>query len=202
MIGTDLAQPRELLVAAGAGDHFASVQLGEHHATCAHPSRRAQDEHRVAGLDLSVGEEHAMCRAIRDGQGSRAREAHAVRNADQLLGGDEAILGEAAVDELADEALAGIDRMQQHPVADGIPFDPGSDGRDRSRAVAAHHHRQRQLDARHAVQGEQVVAIDGGAADADQHLARAGPRLGEPDSEFGLLQVFPDSDGATHQATM
>ena len=47
------------------------------------------------------------------------------------------------------------------------------------------------------MQGEQVVAIDGGAADADQHLARAGPRLGEPDSEFGLLQaaVLAQDDG-------
>ena len=126
----------ELLRRARAHDDLRAHHLGEQQAGGAHPAARAEHEHALPRPDPSVLEHHAVGGPVGDGQGSGRLEIHAVRHADELAGGDEAVLGEPAVHRLAHEpALDPVHGVHQHPVAAPPPFHSGTDLRHLARDV-------------------------------------------------------------------
>ena len=144
--------------------------LGEDDAAGTDPAARPKDKHAVARLHRPMGDQHAMGGAIGDRQRSRVLEANARGHDDQLVGGDAAVLGHAAVEHLAHEPLPLVERIDQHAIADFPTAHAGPELRDFPRHVEADHHRQRHLDARHAAHGEHVVIVEGRRAHTDHHM--------------------------------
>jgi hypothetical protein len=92
------------------------------------------------------------------------------------------VFGAAAIDCFADHPEAvtlAKHRVDQHALSEPVSGGTRPHAVDRPGDVGADHHRQRNLDARHAAPGEQIMEIHGASGDAYQHFAvtRNGPRI-------------------------
>src|SRR5438445_12364724 len=80
------------------------------------------------------------------------------------------------------DAISGID---QDPVAGRPAFDTRADFSDLSRTIESHDRRQRNLDPWHSAAREDVVVVEGGSADPNEHIAFAGSRVREVGFQYG-----------------
>ena len=170
VVGADLGQACQLVGTAGAGDHLGTEHLGQDHAAGADPAGGAQHQHAVALFHGLVGHQHAVRGAVGHRQGGGVGEGHAGRHADQLVGGHQAIFGHAAIEHLAHQAFCLVERVDQHAVALVPAGYAGAHFDDLARHVEADHHRQRHLDARHALDSEYIVIVERRGADPDDHM--------------------------------
>ncbi len=81
------------------------------------PPRRAQHQHAVAALHRVVRDEHAVRGAIGDRQRRRIGKGNRTRHGEKLVGIDETIFRHAAVEHLAHQPLALVERIDEDAVA-------------------------------------------------------------------------------------
>src|SRR5262249_61674724 len=91
---------------AGAGDDFRAEELRELHAGDAHTAARAQNEDLLTAGEASLGDEHAVSRAVRERETRRVFHRHLLGHRNNLRGGDRDILRTATLRGLADHAEA------------------------------------------------------------------------------------------------
>ena len=118
-----------------------------------------------------MGDHHAVRGAIGDGQRGRLLIADIGGHADQLAGGDQTFFGQTAVHHLAHQADLGVERIDQHAVADRPVVDAGADFQNFTGDIKTDDHRHRHFDTRHAAHREHIVIVKGGGANADDHVA-------------------------------
>ena len=171
MIRAEVFQALDFVGAGRARDDFRAELFGEQHAAGAYAAACAQHQYLVAFFDGVVGDNHAVCRAVGHRQRRGLLERHVVRHGDQLIGGDQAFFGEAAVHHFAHQALFLVQRIDQHAVTFFPASDSRADFKNFTGDIEANNHRKRHLDARHAAHGEHVVIVERGRADADHHMA-------------------------------
>src|SRR3954452_3355430 len=96
MIGTEISDPPYLRGAAHTGDPR-SERLGYLDGEAAHASRRADDQHLLAGLDAAMVAHPLEGGERRDGDGSRLVERQARRPGRELVRSGARVLGERRV---------------------------------------------------------------------------------------------------------
>ena len=84
LVGAELAQTRALLGAARGGDHVGAAQLREQQRARADAAARAEDQDLLARTQPAAREEHAVRRAVGDGQAGGVLVADVVGQRDQL----------------------------------------------------------------------------------------------------------------------
>mgnify|MGYP002279875107 CR=1 FL=1 len=179
VVGTDLPQPLELALAAGAGEHLAAAELGDLHAGDADAATGAEHQDLFAGADLADGDHHAPGRAVGERQAGGRLEADAVRQLDEVGGGYGDLLCPPAVDGFANHvrlAVVEVDGVHEHSLALPLGIDAVPQCADGAGDVGADHHWKVQFDARHAAAGEDVVEVHGAGRDVEHDLT--GPRTG------------------------
>jgi hypothetical protein len=123
-----------------------------------------------------MGDQHAMGRAIGHRKRCRVLEGDVRRHGDQLVGSHQTILRHTAVEHFAHQSLFLVERIDQHAIA-GLPRRrAAADLGDFTSDVEPDHHRQRDLDARHAAHGEHVMVVERRRPHPDHNMTVRRPR--------------------------
>ena len=128
-----------------------------------------------------------MRRAVSDRQCRCIFVSYSVRHSDQLVLGNQALLGESAVHHFSHQAPLPVQRINEHAVADLPTIDARTLFQNVTRHVESNDHGQRHLDAGHSAHGEDVVVIEGGRPDANHDMVWFHHRVGKVGH---ILQVF------------
>ena len=139
MVGAVLAGDRELLRAARRGDHRGTQRLAALDRGQADAAARAMHEKRLAGMEVGAPAQGAMGGAVGDGEAGRGDVVHVVGQEDDVVGPGDGLLGEGAMVDDGQHALARLEPA--HAGADGLDLagelQPGREGQRRLFLVAA-----------------------------------------------------------------
>jgi hypothetical protein len=156
---------RELVGAAGTGDDPRAHQFADLDGGKPYPARRAKNEQRFTGRQPRLVVERHMRGAIGDLKGGGIGEAHLRWQCHKPLGGEHALLGQAA-----------IAREHRHPAADRRPLDPFAQRPDRPRSFHAQRQWQRRAFLILALGHQKIGKVEPAGGDVDQNLAVPGTR--------------------------
>ncbi len=162
MIGTQRGQRLALLRTADAGDNFRAKLFRQHHAGCAHAAAGTEDQHPVALFNGVMGDQHAVRRTVGHRQRRRLGEGDRLGQCDKLGSIYQGVFRHAAVGHFAHQPHAGLQRVDQHAVTHLPTRHVVGDLVDNASKIETRHHRQRDLNARHAVDGKNVVIVKRG----------------------------------------
>ena len=114
MVRADFSQAPQLLLAAGAGDHFRTDHLCNLHAGDTDATACTENQHALAAADAATVQEHAICGAVGKRQGGRLFKAHTLRNLDERRLSDGNQFGATAVKCFAQHSHSGA--VAQHGI--------------------------------------------------------------------------------------
>ena len=194
VVHPELGGAGELLVGGGVADHGRSRHVRELDGGRADAAADRVDHHGLAGLEVAAREEHVPRGAEGDlhrgglGVGELLGDAHQVpgRAGEPLrvaAGGAEAdvvgVRAERLAAGAAEAALAaGRHQQRHHAVADLPALDALAELGDPADDLEAEDERRLDREARGALADVDVEVVERAGRDVDQHLARAGPRVG------------------------
>ena len=180
----------QLCVRAGCGEDTAAGKPGDLDGGSCHAPAGAQNQHVLAGPQLSFTDQHAPCRQKREGDGGRVFEGQRIRNGqhDVSRNGHKLCIGAAAVftDHRKRLALASITgtagltpaagdgRIDDDPLAWGKPTDIFTHRANSAGRVTARNHRKSEVNSREASAYPEIDVIDGCGADFQEYLIRGG----------------------------
>jgi hypothetical protein len=104
VVGAERLRLGAFLVVAGGRDHRAADRLRDADRRRADARPRGLHQHRLAGQQLRIVEQHVLDRAEGDGGAGRVLEGDALRHLHQQAGGDVGDLPREAVDVEAGDA--------------------------------------------------------------------------------------------------
>ena len=206
-MSADLEGTRPLALVAAGSKHLEPAGTRQRDQCGRDSAAGALHEHRVAGLQVALDEEHAIGRQPRRRQAGGLLEAHRSRFGDHVGPRHDDLVGEGALVPLGEQRALGIERLVTAPVgaADDCVHDDLVAVLVEPGRVAAENHRQSLVLEPHPAQRPQVVVVEACRLDGDRRPAVGGHRVGSlADHEGGQRVVGGEGFGvhgehATHR---